>query len=75
MNEHKTDHDLLVEVHSTVARIDERTKGLPRRVTALEIGAAEQRRDVSILRRMAAGIFTVFLGLAAFVVKIFVGDS
>ncbi|KKN86834.1 hypothetical protein LCGC14_0263930 [marine sediment metagenome] len=75
MNEHKTDHDLLVEVHSTVARIDERTKGLPGRVTALEIGAAEQRRDVSMLRRMAAGIFTVFLGLAAFVVKIFVGDS
>ena len=75
MNGRKTDRELLVEVHGMVSRVDERTEGLPERVIALEIDAAGQRRDVSTLRKLAAGVFTILLGFVAFMTKMFVGDG
>ena len=71
----KTDRDLLVEVHGMVARVDERTKGLPERVTALEVLAEGQKRDISFLKRVGTGVVGISGGALSLVIKMFTGGN
>ncbi len=71
----KTDRELLVDVHGMVERIDERTEGLPERVTALEIQVEGHKRDVSLLKKMGIGIFTAATAAVGLVVKVTTGGS
>lgn len=56
----RTDREILIDVHGMVSRVDERTLGLPERVTALEIQAEGNKRDVSLAKRLGSGILAVF---------------